>query len=60
MLEANEIPAFIPDENTAQVDWMLTHAIGDIRVQIPEGFAEKAKIVLADFKANPKQALPDT
>jgi len=52
MLEASEIPAFIPDENTAQVDWTLTNAIGCIRVQIPEGFEEKAKIVLSDFKAN--------
>ncbi len=52
MLEASEIPAFIPDENTSQVDWTLINAIGGIRVQVPEEFEEKAKIVLAEFRAN--------
>jgi hypothetical protein len=52
MLEASEIPAFIPDENTAQIDWTLTNAIGCIRVQVPKEFEEEAKIVLSDFKGS--------
>ncbi len=52
MLESSEIPAFIPDENTAQADWMLTNAMGGIRVQVPEAFREVAKQVVADFKSN--------
>ena len=52
MLEASEIPAFIPDENTAQVDWTLINAVGGIRVQIPEEFLSDSKSVLADFKSS--------
>jgi hypothetical protein len=52
MLEANNIPAFIPDENTIQTDWSLTHALGGIRVQVPDEFQEKAKSVLAEFNSN--------
>ncbi len=51
MLEASEIPCFIPDENTAQMDWVLTNAIGGIRVQVPEEFKDKAKSVVSDYKS---------
>ena len=54
MLEASGIPAFLPDENTCQVDWMYINAIGGIRVQIPEGCEEDAKVVLEQFKAESK------
>lgn len=52
MLESSEIPAFIPDENTAQVDWALTNAIGGIRVQVPESFRDEAEKIVADYKSN--------
>jgi len=52
MLESSEIPAFIPDENTAQVDWALTNAIGGIRVQVPESFREEAEKIAADYISN--------
>lgn len=52
MLESREIPAFIPDENTAQADWALINAIGGIRVQVPESYREDAEKVVADFKLN--------
>jgi len=51
MLEANDIPAFLPDENSCQSDWEITATVG-VRVQIPEEFAEKAKFVLAEFRTN--------
>ena len=54
MLEASGIPAFLPDENTCQVDWMYINAIGGIRVQIPEGCEEEAKVVLEQFRADLK------
>jgi tetratricopeptide (TPR) repeat protein len=49
MLEARQIPAFIPDENTCQ-NWGYINAIGGVRVQVPEEFVEEAKLVLAQFK----------
>ncbi len=52
MLESSEIPAFIPDENTAQTDWTLTNAIGGIRVQVPENFVDAAKTIVADYETN--------
>jgi hypothetical protein len=52
MLEASDIPAFIPDENILQVDWGYVNALGGVRVQIPEEFTEKASSVLAEFKAH--------
>ena len=52
MLEANDIPAFIPDENTIQTDWTLINAIGGIRVQVPDDFQEDAKLVLIDFNSD--------
>jgi tetratricopeptide (TPR) repeat protein len=51
MLEASEIPAFIPDENTCQTVWTYINAIGGVRVQIPEEFAKEAASVLNDFKS---------
>jgi hypothetical protein len=51
MLEANDIPTFLPDENTCQSDWDI-NALGGVRVQIPEEFEERAKIVLAEFRTN--------
>jgi len=56
MLEASEIPAFIPDENTCQMDWGYINAIGGVRVQIPEELSESAKTVLAEFQENLKGA----
>jgi hypothetical protein len=51
MLEADGILTFLPDENTCQSDWDI-NALGGVRVQIAEGFDEKAKIILAEFRAN--------
>jgi len=52
MLEANEIAAFIPDENTIQMDWAYLNAIGGVRIQIPEEDRKKALSVLAEFRDN--------
>jgi tetratricopeptide (TPR) repeat protein len=56
MLEAEKIPAFIPDENTCQVDWNYINALGGVRVQIPDEFVEAATPVLAEFKNGLRQS----
>jgi hypothetical protein len=52
MLQSEDIPSFIPDENTIQVDWTLTNAVGGVRVQVPEGFEEVASRVVGEYRAN--------
>jgi len=45
-LEAGGVPAFIPDENTIQVQWMYANALGGVRLQIAEEDFERAKEIL--------------
>jgi hypothetical protein len=52
MLQASNIPAFIPDENTCQVDWKYINAIGGVRVQVPSEFLESSNEILKEFKEN--------
>ncbi len=51
ILQAENIPAFIPDENTS-----LTYlsALGGVRVQVPEEFAEEVRPILESFRNNLK------
>lgn len=46
-LESAGIPAYIQDENTVQIDWLLANAIGGVRVQIAEEDVEAAREYLA-------------
>lgn len=52
MLEANEIAAFIPDENTCQVDWNYINALGGVRVQVADEQVAAATEILAEFRSN--------
>jgi len=45
-LEGSGIEAFLPDELTVQNDWLLSNAIGGVRVQVLEEDAERAAEVL--------------
>jgi len=47
LLEAEGIPAAIPDEHLAGIDWRLGTAIQGIRVQVEPENAEEAKQLLA-------------
>jgi hypothetical protein len=47
-LEAGGVPAHVQDENTATVNWMLSDAIGGVKVLIEEEDAERAREILAD------------
>lgn len=45
-LAGSGIDSFLPDENTVQVDWLWTNAIGGIRLQVAEADAARANEVL--------------
>lgn len=47
-LDGHGITAVIPDEYTAQVNWLYITAIGGIRLEVPKAFAEQARQLLAD------------
>ncbi len=48
LLEAAYIPAFIADEHTINMDWLYSNALGGVRLQVPAGYAEQARAVLAE------------
>jgi predicted RNA-binding Zn-ribbon protein involved in translation (DUF1610 family) len=56
-LAGSGIRAFLPDEFTVQNDWMLTNAIGGVRVQVLEADAERAAEILGDGLDEKKAAL---
>src|SRR5947209_1427456 len=48
-LEAAGITVFLADELTVTMDWLLSNAIGGVKVQVPEHYAEQATTLLAGF-----------
>jgi hypothetical protein len=48
-LESAGIPVFLADELTVAMDWLLSNAIGGVKVQVPERFAERAVQLLEGF-----------
>ena len=46
-LQAEDIPAFIADENVVTWDWILGQAIGFIKLQVPSSYADAAERILA-------------
>lgn len=48
-IEAAGIHAVVIDDRTAQVNWLYTAAIGDVKVQVTDEDADRAReILLAD------------
>lgn len=45
-LQAEEIPAFIADDNVVTWDWLLGQAIGFVKLQVPASYAEVAQKIL--------------
>jgi hypothetical protein len=45
-LDAEGIPAFIADEHTINMQWLYSNALGGVRLQVPEPFAETALNIL--------------
>ena len=46
-LDAAGIPAFIADENTINMQWLYSNALGGVKLQVPFQFAEKATEILS-------------
>jgi Putative prokaryotic signal transducing protein len=46
-LEAGGIQAFIRDENTIQIDWLYSNALGGVRVEVAEEDEAAARELLA-------------
>ncbi|HEY5793111.1 MAG TPA: DUF2007 domain-containing protein [Chthoniobacterales bacterium] len=55
-LEAGGVPAFIQDENSIQIQWMYSNALGGVRLQIAEEDFERAKEILNE---PPLENVPD-
>ena len=45
-LESEGIPVFLFDEFTITMDWLLSNAIGGVKVQVPEPYLERAREIL--------------
>ena len=47
-LESEGIPVFLLGINHASANWLLSNALGGIRLQVPESCAEEARRLLAE------------
>ena len=47
-LEAEDIPAFVMEEHTINMQWLYSNALGGVRLQVPQGFEADAAAVLAE------------
>jgi len=47
-LESEGLTVYLTDAETVRADWLLTNAIGSIKVQVPLNQVERAKEVLKD------------
>lgn len=47
-LEAEGIPAFLFDEHIMTNNWLMTNALGGVRLAVPEAAREEALAILAD------------
>lgn len=47
-LESEGIPAFVADEHTINMQWLYSNALGGVRLQVPESWAEAAVAVLEE------------
>lgn len=45
-LESEGIPVFVADEHTVSVNWLLSSAVGGVRVQVPREYVAKATYIL--------------
>lgn len=55
VLEQAGIDAYLDNRNVVEMDWLLSNAIGNIRVQVREADAERAKALLAEHRELRKQ-----
>ena len=55
-LESDGIPVFLLGINHASANWLLSNALGGIRLQVPAQYVDEARAILADIvQADPEQ-----
>ena len=59
-LEEKGIPAILLDETTVATDWLLSGAIGGVKVQVRPIHVERAEMLLAQAKADDEDIEVDT
>ena len=47
-LDSEGIPAFIADEQTINMQWLYSNAMGGVRLQVPQVFVQQALELLAE------------
>lgn len=47
-LDSEGIPAFIADEQTINMQWLYSNAMGGVRLQVPKVYAQQATELLAE------------
>jgi DNA-directed RNA polymerase subunit RPC12/RpoP len=50
-LESEGIPAFVADEQTINMQWLYSNALGGVRLQVPGSYAERALEVLEEDRS---------
>ncbi len=55
-LESEDIPVFLFDEFTVTMDWLLSNAIGGVKVQVPEPYLERARAILGIVEEEQERA----
>jgi RNA polymerase subunit RPABC4/transcription elongation factor Spt4 len=55
-LEAENIPVFLFDEFTITMDWLLSNAIGGIKVQVPDHALDRAREILGIMEEEEEEA----
>ena len=50
-LEAESIPAHVAFQNHIWMDWTVSFALGQVRIQVPPAYVEQSVAVLADIRA---------
>ena len=58
-LDSEGIPAVLFDEDTIATDWMLSGAIGGIKLQVARGHIERAEMLLNQIHAEREEAEAD-
>lgn len=48
-LESDGIPVFLLGINHASANWLLSNALGGIRLQVPAKYVDEARAILADI-----------
>ncbi|WP_193074104.1 DUF2007 domain-containing protein [Pseudomonas sp. FME51] len=47
-LDSEGVPAFVADEHTINMQWLLSDALGGVRLQVPEAHVDAALAILAE------------